>query len=103
MARGAVSIAAVLCRVRLKLNFVLQAFRGIRSPSLDAELACHYRVPRMRCIIRTRVMCQAGRARAADTRGDIASRRVVAVRAPRPSGSWCTRAPCYATSLAINK
>jgi hypothetical protein len=58
----------------LKLNFVLRALDGIDdfgSPPLEAELACHYRVPHVRCIVRTRVMCQAGRARAAGARGDI--------------------------------
>ena len=58
----------------LKLNFVLRAMDGIHafdSPPLEAELACHYRVPHVRCIVRTRVMCQAGRARAAGARGDI--------------------------------
>ena len=58
----------------LKLNFVLRAMDGIDdldSPPLVAELACHYRVPHVRCIVRTRVMYQAGRARAAGSRGDI--------------------------------
>ena len=58
----------------LKLNFVLRVMDGIHafdSPPLEAELACHYRVPHVRCIVRTRVMCQAGRARAAGARGDI--------------------------------
>ena len=58
----------------MKLNFVLRAMDGIDdldSPPLVAELACHYRVPHVRCIVRTRVMCQADRARAAGARGDI--------------------------------
>jgi hypothetical protein len=33
--------------------------------------AAHYLVPRVRFVVRTRVMCQAGRARAADAHGDI--------------------------------
>jgi hypothetical protein len=52
----------------LGLNFVLRVVGGI---DCGTELACHYRVPHVRCIARTRVMCQAGRARAADARGDI--------------------------------
>ncbi len=58
----------------LKLNFVLRTLGGIcefGSPALEAELASHYRVPHVRCIVRTRVMCQADRARAAGTFGDI--------------------------------
>ena len=58
----------------LKLNFVLRVMDGLDdldSPPLEAELACHYRVPHVRCIVRTRVMCQAGRARASGARGDI--------------------------------
>ena len=50
------------------LNFVLRVVRGI---DCGTELACHYRVPHVRCIVRARVMCQAGRARAAGSRGDI--------------------------------
>jgi hypothetical protein len=58
----------------LKLNFVLRVMDGVDdfdSPPLEAELACHYRVPHVRFVVRTRVMCQAGRARAAVARGDI--------------------------------
>ena len=58
----------------LKLNFVLRVMDGIRafgSPPLKAELACHYRVPHVRCIVRTRVMCQAGRARATSWRAPL--------------------------------
>jgi hypothetical protein len=53
----------------LRLNFVLRVMWGIEC---GAELACHYRVPHVRCIARVRVMCQAGRARAADARGGVA-------------------------------
>jgi hypothetical protein len=54
----------------LRLNFVLRKMSTHRS--LDAELAAHYRVPHVRFIARTRVMCQAGRARAtADARDEI--------------------------------
>ena len=52
----------------LRLNFVLRVMPGMDR---GTELACHYRVPHVRCIVRTRVMCQAGRARAAGARGDI--------------------------------
>jgi hypothetical protein len=59
------------CLVRaLKLNFVLRAANGINvsSEEIKAELGCHYRVPHVRCIVRTRMMCQTGRARAAGAR-----------------------------------
>ena len=52
----------------MRFNFVLRVVTGI---DCGTELACHYRVPHVRCIVRTRVMCQAGRARAAGSRGDI--------------------------------
>ena len=52
----------------MRFNFVLRVVTGI---DCETELACHYRVPHVRCIVRTRVMCQAGRARAAGSRGDI--------------------------------
>ncbi len=72
----------------LKLNFVLRTIDGIDdfdSPPLVAELACHYRVPHVRCIARTRVMCQAGRA-LAGARGDIVA--------------WlCERAPLWVVVL----
>ena len=51
----------------MRLNFVLR----VVDIDCGTELACHYRVPHVRCIVRTRVMCQAGRARAAGSRGDI--------------------------------
>jgi hypothetical protein len=58
----------------LKLNFVLRGMWGIEafgSAHLTAELKCYYRGPHVRLVARTRVMCQAGRARAADAaRGD---------------------------------
>ena len=53
----------------MRLNFVLRVVYGI---DCEPELACHYRVPHVRGIVRTRVMCQAGRALAAvGSRGDI--------------------------------
>ena len=53
----------------LRLNFVLRVMPGM---DCGTALACHYRVPHVRCIARTRVMCQAGRAHAAvGSRGDI--------------------------------
>ena len=53
----------------MRLNFVLRVVTGI---DCGTELACHYRVPHVRGIVRTRVMCQAGRAHAAvGSRGDI--------------------------------
>jgi hypothetical protein len=53
----------------LRLNFVLRDVEGF---DCGTELACHYRVPHVRCIVRTRVMCQAGRALAGvGSRGDI--------------------------------
>ncbi len=59
----------------LKLGFVLREISCVAAgcEPLDAELASHYRSPHVRCIVRTRVMCQAGRARAAGAgrRGDI--------------------------------
>jgi hypothetical protein len=49
----------------LRLNFIL---RGVRAPpGVDLnELAAHYRGPHVRAIVRTRVMCQAGRAHSVD-------------------------------------
>jgi hypothetical protein len=38
---------------------------------LKEELSSHYRVPLMRFVVRTRVMCQAGRARAAGSRSAV--------------------------------
>ena len=65
---GDVGAAAVAEGVRF--NLVLRVVHGI---DCGTELACHYRVPHVRGIARTRVMCQAGRARAAGSRGDIAA------------------------------
>ena len=70
----------------LKLNFVLRVMVGI---DCGTELACHYRVPHVRCIVRTRVMCQAGRARAA---GAHAATSWHGCASARRSGSSCTRA-----------
>ncbi len=81
----------------VKLNFVLRTVRGIDdfgSPPLEAELACHYRVPRVRCIARTRVMCQAGRARAAGACGDIVA--WLCVRAPLGRARVRAAARCVA-------
>jgi hypothetical protein len=67
----------------LRLNFVLRVITGI---DCGPELECHYRVPHVRCIVRTRVMCQAGRARAADEHGEIVA--------------WlCERAPLWVVVL----
>ncbi len=76
---GEACIAAVMSTVRM--NFVLRVFdvapaKGGSAAEagrvlLSAELRCHYRVPHVRLIVRTRAMCQAGRARAAGARGDI--------------------------------
>ena len=55
----------------MRLNFVLRVLEGI---DCEPVLACRYRVPHVRCIVRTRVMCRAGRALAAvGSRGDIAA------------------------------
>jgi hypothetical protein len=57
----------------MRLNFVLRVAPGIEdfgSRPLEAELACHYRVPHVRLVVRIRVMCQAGRALAAGGRED---------------------------------
>lgn len=51
-------------------------FAEFYSPAvtqLIAELWSHYRVPHVRHVARTRVMCQAGRARAACARSDVAA------------------------------
>ena len=51
----------------LKLNFVLRHARGLGALGRGlcaAELACHYRVPRVRFLVRTRAGCHAGRCRA---------------------------------------
>ena len=52
----------------LQINFVLRSVAafGPLEKHLFAEIEAHYRVPHVRCIVRTRVMCQARRARAAD-------------------------------------
>jgi hypothetical protein len=52
-------------------NFVLRDFE-FGDGVLDAELRCWFRVPHVRFLVRTRAMCQAGRARAAGARGDVA-------------------------------
>ena len=57
----------------LRLNFTLRVMPRVAvfGRALPAELAARYRLPHVRAIVRTRVMCQAGRARAAGSRGDI--------------------------------
>ncbi len=49
----------------LQTNHVLRVLGGIDNPADSAELLAHYRVPHVRIAARTRVMCQAGRCRAA--------------------------------------
>ncbi len=51
----------------LRLNFVI---RGVHvnedfNEGFAPEFESHYRVPQLRFVVRTRVLCQAGRARAA--------------------------------------
>ena len=58
----------------LRLNHVLREAHGLDdiAEDLPTDLAARYRVPHVRCVVRTRVMCQAGRARAAGARrGEI--------------------------------
>ena len=50
----------------LKINCVLRQV-AIVGMDLKAQLACHYRSPHVRCVVRTRVLCQAGRCHPADT------------------------------------
>ncbi len=61
----------------LKLATGIRGIPGIEGlgAAFVAELAAHYRVPHVRLVVRTRVMCQAGRARAAGARrrGEIAA------------------------------
>ena len=56
----------------VQLNFTLRAAPGIEAfdAELLAELRSQYRAPHVRCIVRNRIMCQAGRARAADACSD---------------------------------
>lgn len=63
---GATALAEALV-----LNFVLQA--APECSYLSSELRSHYRRPIMRCVVRTRVMCQAGRCRGAGARGGVAA------------------------------
>ena len=57
-----------------------------RAVCSRARNAAHYLVPHVRFVARTRVMCQAGRARAADVHGDIVA--------------WlCERAPLWVVVL----
>jgi hypothetical protein len=78
---GDAGVAAILGAMRL--NFTLRYAGLDDDENFDAELACHYRVPRVRWLVRTRVMCQAGRARAA-------------AGARRNINAWlCERAPLW--------
>ena len=56
----------------LAANFTLRHLGVLGCESNLAELSAHYRQPHVRFVARTRVMCQAGRARAvADAAADI--------------------------------
>lgn len=70
----------------LKINCVLRQV-AIVGMDLKAQLACHYRSPHVRCVVRTRVLCQDGRCRAVDGgRGEIVA--------------WlCERAPLWIVVL----
>ncbi len=57
-------------RLLLRHNLVLRELAPLDA-ALVAELRCHYRVPHVRLLVRTRVMCQAGRARGAGGRSDV--------------------------------
>ena len=63
---GRVGEAALLKMTRVNLD--IRIVSG--STVLMSEMCSHYRVPHVRCIVRTRVMCQAGRSRAAGARRD---------------------------------
>lgn len=71
-AKRALAVGALRC---LRLNNVLRVLPGIGSfgsEFMPPELACHYRTPHVRFVARTRVLCQADRARAAaDAHGDF--------------------------------
>ncbi len=43
----------------------------VRFTCAYGRIAAHYHVPHVQFVTRTRVMCQAGRARAADSHSDI--------------------------------
>ena len=47
------------------------ALRACFAMFMPACISAHFREPHVRFVVRTRVMCQAGRARAACARGDI--------------------------------
>ncbi len=71
----------------LAVNFVLRAVPGVVA--LGAELGAHYRVPRVRWLVRTRVMCQAGRAGATAAAGARGEEE-------RGAAGWlCERAPLW--------
>jgi hypothetical protein len=68
----------------LQVNYTIRRMLVMGSVGA-AELACHYRVPHVRLVARTRVMCQAGRASAADA---VAARCSIV--------AWlCERAPLW--------
>ncbi len=68
----------------IQRNFVIRELDGLCSQgsAIGVELACHYRVPHVRLIVRTRVICQAGRCRVAGARG-------------APVAWLCERAPLW--------
>ncbi len=53
-----------------RVNFTPRIFRGVGVDFLQAELRRDYRVPHVRAVVRTRVMCQTGRCRAAGASGN---------------------------------
>jgi hypothetical protein len=70
--------------------------RGAYS-EVDRRLAMHYRVPHLRFIVRTRVMCQEGQP--GQARATAASWRGCA--SPRPSGSSGESASCCAMMMVM--
>jgi hypothetical protein len=52
----------------LAKNFGIRAFGKTRGTLYDTLLQVHYRTPHVRAIVSIRVMCQAGRCRAAGAR-----------------------------------
>jgi hypothetical protein len=55
----------------LRTNFVLRR-AGFEDDTIRADLRAYYRAPHVRFTVRTRVLCQAGRCRAAGTRSSTA-------------------------------
>ena len=68
--RGDATILETLSDM-LKLNPVLRTFKGVNVDFLRVGLQCQYRMPLVRLVVRTRVLCQAGRCRAAGARGEM--------------------------------